>query len=197
MPISDRLVTICCLVSLSIIQQTTFDDFDGGTEEKGGYRSLFHGRWPTYRVFNSKSGELAYVQEQIKEHTDRGISFADMVVASRTKEELKSVKTALHNNHWPYMDLGNPGKSNDPNGIRLCTFHNLKGLEFKSVFLIDINHRILPFHPAKFITWDQATQADYLQTERSLFYVAMTRAVQSVTITGTGRASDWLKEREC
>ena len=182
--------------AVSIIQQSTFDDFDGGTEEKGGYRSLFHGQWPTYFVFENKHQELAYIQVQIREHNERGVPYADMVVASRTKEDLKTVKTILHNSQLPYADLGNPGKANDPAGIRLCTFHNLKGLEFKSVFLMDINHRTLPFQPAKFSSWDSATQTDYLQSERSLLYVAATRAVQCVTITGTGRASDWLKESE-
>lgn len=180
--------------AVSVIQQSAFDDFDGGTEEKGGYRSLFHGQAPTYRVFATKNQELDYIQEQIIEHHQRGVAYADMVVASRTKDELKGVKTLLHNNQLPYSDLGNPGKANDPAGIRLCTFHNLKGLEFKSVFLIDINQRTLPFQPAKYNSWDSATQTDYLQSERSLLYVAATRAVQSVTITGTGKASDWLRE---
>jgi len=182
--------------AVSIIQQTTFDDFDGGTEEKGGYRSLFHGQVPTYHVFATKPQELDYIQEQINEHHERGVAYANMVVASRTKEELKSVKTMLHNRQLPYSDLGNQGKANDQAGIRLCTFHNLKGLEFKSVFLMDINHRTLPFQPAKFSSWDTATQTDYLQSERSLLYVAATRAVQCVILTGTGRASDWLTESE-
>ncbi|KAB7726633.1 AAA family ATPase [Rudanella paleaurantiibacter] len=178
--------------AVSVIQQSDFDDFDGGTEEKGGYRSLFHGQAPSYQVFESKEQELAYVLKKIDEHHERGIAYADMVVASRTKEELKTVKTQLHNRKLPYSDLGNPGKANDPTGIRLCSFHNLKGLEFKSVFLIDINQRTLPFKPASYAAWDGATQTDYLQSERSLLYVASTRAVQSVTITGTGRGSDWL-----
>lgn len=178
--------------AVSVIQQSAFDDFDGGTEERGGYRSLFHGQAPTYQVFDTKNQELDYIQEKINEHHERGVAYADMVVASRTKEELKNVRTLLHNRQLPYLDLGNPGKANDPAGIRLCTFHNLKGLEFKSVFLIDINQRTFPFQPAKYTSWDSGTQIDYLQSERSLLYVAATRAVQSVIITGTGRMSDWL-----
>jgi hypothetical protein len=178
--------------AVSVIQQAAFDDFDGGTEEKGGYRSLFHGQTPTYTVFETKTQELDYLLDKIRDHQQRGISYADMVIASRTKEELKSVKTLLHNRKLPYFDLGNPGKVNDPAGIRLCTFHNLKGLEFKSVFLTDVNQRTLPLLPAKYANWDPASQTDYLQSERSLLYVATTRAVQSVTITGTGRESDWL-----
>ena len=179
--------------AVALIQQASFDDFDGGTEEMGGYRSLFHGQRPIYHVFDTKTSELTFVQQQLTEHNTRGVAYGDMVVACRTKEELKQVKTVLHNLRFPYNDLTAPGKVNDPAGIRLCTFHTLKGLEFKSVFLVDINYRTFPFFPSRFSSWDKLTQAEYLQSERSLLYVAATRAVQSVTITGTGRPSDWLK----
>ena len=180
--------------AVSVIDQSGFDDFDGGSEEKGGYRSLFHGQRPNYTLFITKAQELAYVEEQVRQHHERGVSFADMVIASRTKEKLKGVKTMLHNSQLPYTDLGNPGKANDPAGVRLCTFHNVKGLEFKSVFLLDINQRTLPLLPTKFQNWDHATQAAYLQSERSLLYVAATRAVQCVTLTGTGQPSTWLPQ---
>jgi len=178
--------------AVSIIKHSNFDDFDGGTEEKEGYLSLFHGQLPTYTVFDDKNQELTYIHDTIKKHQEQGIPYSNIVVASRTKEELKNIKSMLHNRNLPYSDLGNLSKANDPTGIRLCTFHNLKGLEFKSVFLMDINQRTLPFRPAIYDTWDSTTQKDYLQSERSLLYVAATRAVQTVTITGTGKASEWL-----
>jgi hypothetical protein len=182
--------------ALNVIQHSIFDNFDGGIEEKGGYLSLFHGERPTYKVFDNKDQELLHIQETIKDHNQRGVRYADIVVASRTKEELKSVKSMFHKHRLPYSDLGTPGKANDPEGIRLCTFHNLKGLEFKSVLLIDISQRTLPFQPANYSRWDSSIQKDYLKSERSLLYVATTRAIQSVTITGTGKASDWLQVSE-
>lgn len=53
-------------------------------------------------------------------------------------------------------------------GVFLSTMHSAKGLEFKVVFIIDVNEGIIPYHKA-------VLDAD-LEEERRLFYVAMTRA---------------------
>lgn len=52
--------------------------------------------------------------------------------------------------------------------IELSTMHSAKGLEYKSVFIMDVNEGITPYKKA-------VLDAD-LEEERRLFYVAMTRA---------------------
>lgn len=53
-------------------------------------------------------------------------------------------------------------------GINILTMHGAKGLEFKAVFLIDINQGIIP--------GSRAVRDRDFEEERRLFYVAMTRA---------------------
>ncbi len=53
-------------------------------------------------------------------------------------------------------------------GVMLSTMHSAKGLEYRVVFVVDVNEGIIPHHKA-------AQPAD-LEEERRLFYVALTRA---------------------
>ncbi len=65
-------------------------------------------------------------------------------------------------------------KQDNPNAITLATMHSAKGLEFKSVFIIDANESIMPYK--------KALLDKDIEEERRLFYVGMTRAVSDLTI---------------
>ena len=58
--------------------------------------------------------------------------------------------------------------------MTLSTLHSAKGLEFKSVFIIDANEGITPYKKA---VLDKG-----IEEERRLFYVGMTRAIEDLTI---------------
>lgn len=59
-------------------------------------------------------------------------------------------------------------------GIELATMHSSKGLEYRTVFLIDANESITPHK--------RALLPEDLEEERRLFYVAMTRAKEELYI---------------
>ncbi len=65
-------------------------------------------------------------------------------------------------------------KKENPNAVTLSTLHSAKGLEFKSVFIIDANQGITPYK--------KAVLDKDIEEERRLFYVGMTRAKNDLTI---------------
>ncbi len=65
-------------------------------------------------------------------------------------------------------------KNENPNAITLSTLHSAKGLEFASVFIIDANEGVTPYK--------KALLDKEIEEERRLFYVGMTRAIESLTI---------------
>ncbi|MHC1744459.1 MAG: ATP-dependent helicase [Syntrophobacteraceae bacterium] len=65
-------------------------------------------------------------------------------------------------------------ESDERLGIRLSTIHAAKGLEFKVVFVVALEERILPHHRS--IGNDDDASLEGIEEERRLMYVAMTRA---------------------
>ena len=65
-------------------------------------------------------------------------------------------------------------KEKNPEGVRLMTIHAAKGLEFHTVFILDANEGKIPYKKAR-------TDAQ-TEEERRLFYVAMTRAKEKLTV---------------
>ena len=65
-------------------------------------------------------------------------------------------------------------KKENPNAVTLSTLHSAKGLEFKSVFIMDANQGITPYK--------KAVLDKDIEEERRLFYVGMTRAIEDLTI---------------
>lgn len=64
------------------------------------------------------------------------------------------------------------GKITD--AVNLCTMHSSKGLEYKTVYIIDANEGMMPYN--------KAVLDSEIEEERRMFYVAMTRAKEELHI---------------
>lgn len=178
-------------LAFSIIANEHYDDFDGETEEKSGYLSLFHGVIPIYKLFTNKQSELDHVLLEINKLFDEGINYNEIVIAARTKDSVNDFRNLLHKHNIPYVDKGL--LNNKKEGIRVSTFHGLKGLEFKHVFLVDVNDRTFPKLPYDSNTLDKEKLVNIIKAEKSLFYVASSRAIHRLLISGIGTGSDLIK----
>ncbi len=77
------------------------------------------------------------------------------------------IQRALIEEGIPLEDIKNNGNPYTP-GIKLCTFHSAKGLEFDFVFIVDL------VEPTRIP--DEDKEENYWEIERRLLYVSMTRA---------------------
>ena len=68
----------------------------------------------------------------------------------------------------------NESRGGKKEGVSVMTLHAGKGLEFKEVFIFDVNETIIPYHKAKL--------EEEIEEERRLFYVGMTRAKETLHI---------------
>lgn len=99
--------------------------------------------------------ELIDVLEEIQEGAREFRTYNDwFIYINQYKEELKR---QMQKNSIKNMD-----------GINIMTMHGSKGLEFSTVFLVDVNEGITPHK--------KAILPENIEEERRLFYVAMTRA---------------------
>lgn len=81
----------------------------------------------------------------------------------------------LENHIDSYREMSNTSHAdNKKSGINIMTYHASKGLEFDTVFLPDCNEGVIPYR--------KSTTPEQIEEERRLFYVAMTRAKESLHI---------------
>ena len=175
--------------AVNIVNDCAFDDFDGETESLAGYVSLLHGDKPEYKMFGTRDEEISGVLAFIEECHSAGIEYKDICVASGHKDSLKPIQNALHRNCVPYQNLTNETGGNT-NGVNLSTFSNMKGLEFKVVILSNVSKGTFPMLPRDYETLDPITKKELMMNQKALMYVAITRAMQKVLITGNGERAD-------
>ena len=186
-------------MAVAVVKGEKYDDMDGGEENNKGYISLVHGEKPCYRIFASSNEEVEHVMKVVAECENNGISLNHISIAARTRALYKDVVDGLHQNDIPYQELKGGNATGNKEGISLCTFHSLKGLEFRIVILVGVTERSMPSKETSgkpFSMMDVPERKEYLMGIRSLLYVAITRARQMVFISGWGEATGLLEVME-
>lgn len=167
----------------ALVKGIEYDDFDGDQESLKGYLSLMHGQRPEYKIFISREEEISFIIGNIKDCVKSGMHFNDIVLGSQFKDALRTYQTALHEQGIPYRNINGIGTKD---GVVLSTLHRMKGLEFKVVIIADVNDRTFNYVPQAIDQTDILAMRSLDQSRRSLMYVAITRAMQRVLITGIG-----------
>jgi superfamily I DNA/RNA helicase len=105
---------------------------------------------------------------------------------------VKEFESMLHQQGIPYYLMDGEKKIGNKNGIVVLTMHNLKGLEFKHVFLAQVNEDSAPLKVHSSYSSEHSEQ-QRLKSEKSLHYVAASRAIQTLSISGFGKPSPWFQ----
>ena len=175
--------------AVRIVSGVEADDFDGGEESLKGYVSLLHGEAPVYQLYENKNKEFEAIGSYIQTCIDAKISPRDICVAAYRNDMVDSIANYLTR----HLDIPcRKMNTGDKEGVNLSTFHRMKGLEFRVVILADVSAATMPYHAASFAELDEEQQRQKDQEQRSLMYVALTRAINRVFITGCGTPSPFL-----
>ena len=167
----------------ALVKGIEYDDFDGEQESLKGYLSLMHGQRPEYKIFASREEEISFIIANINDCVKSGMNYNDIVLGCQFKDALRTYQTALHEQGIPYRNINGTGTKD---GVVLSTLHRMKGLEFKVVIIADVNDRTFNYVPQTIDKTDILVMRSLEQSRRSLMYVAITRAMQRVLITGIG-----------
>ena len=149
------------------------DDLDGGTDSLAGYRSLRQGAPPEWLWHDDKADSHARIAELVEEWVTNGVAPETVCVAARSRREVETLGQALRGRG---LDI-HPLDAAPRPGVRLSTFHRLKGTEFTRVVLASVCEGGI-----------DGTAA----SERCLLYVAATRARDRLVLTGWGAPSGLL-----
>lgn len=132
-----------------------------------------HGEAPTLTRCQSRSDEVDKITERIKAFVQSG--YASLGIITKTNRDAKG----LYNLLSPGIDLHiiSPESTRFENGVSITSIQMAKGLEFDEV--------VIPF--ADEVTY----QTKY---DRSLLYVACTRAMHKLSVLHSGRRSPLLPD---
>jgi hypothetical protein len=156
-----------------------FDDLDGGVDQQKGYMSLTHGKPPLVRSFASFANEISFLKEHLQGLREEGALesyISQLQLAGFATYEIKR----------------NTAEQRDKPGLRIATMHRVKGLEFEHVVVVGANKGVIPLEAAVADAEDNVAKRDADTSERSLLYVALTRARRSAAVTGYGEFTPML-----
>lgn len=156
-------------------------------------RSAFSGPEPHIRGYNDPDREIAELVAAIEGWIAEGVDVEAIGVTARTGELFGQLASALSIAAVPAL-VHRPGSaSSGGNHVTIGTMHELKGLEFTHMAIIDFGDERVP------LPWvissssvDPIRHRHDLQRERNLAYVACTRARELLRISWTGEPSRFL-----
>ena len=179
--------------AFALLNGISFDDLDKDVDLGDKCQSLTHGEKPIIENFKDASGEFGYIVGEIKKLQSAGVALTDICIIARTKKLVDDYIAELTKaGIRSYAIKRNKRDDRAYDGLRVATMHRVKGLEFKYVFIVAVNNRIVPL-PSAINKTDTVSEAESMTSEKCLLYVAMTRAQKGAYITSYGKESDFIR----
>jgi hypothetical protein len=181
--------------AVRLLQGVDYDDLDGGFDDQAVYKSLMHGTEPQTALCDSFQSEVQAITEYLRHVRDTDGSLRGTCLIARTKQLLGNYDGALQSAGFEtYVIQPRRAEDRSKPGVRLATMHRAKGLEFDRVIVAGVSDGIVPHARALQGAGDEVDRDRALRQERSLLYVAATRAKRDVLITAHGTPSPWLHD---
>ncbi len=168
-------------------------DVDGIEEDRSGTVSVFNGPSPNIQTFSSQEREIEAVASIVGALLDKGFLAEDIGVFVRSSNELHRAREAVKAAKQKSLELS-ARVENRTGRISIGSMHLAKGLEFKCVIVMACDDEVLPNQERIEAVADETELDEVYDTERHLFYVACTRARESLNITGVLPSSEFLED---
>ena len=177
-------------VAFGILDAGTYEDMEGQAEEHH-YVSPRSGPEPLLLHATDRADELSKAAElltvwleQDRDSEDSAPESIAILVRDRYQRDAVVNGLAQHGIEVRAVDR----EAADRGRPVVMTMHRAKGLEFRKVLLFDVSKNAIP-RPLRDQQYSDADRDDALLRERSLLYVAATRARDQLAISWSGEAS--------
>ncbi len=179
----------------NLLKEHSFDDLDNGVDELTNIQSLTKGPSPTLQNFLNFEDQCNGIVEHVKQLESLEAELSSVCIVCRTKHELRRVRSHLIENNiltWLLKKDADSSLESD-NKVRLATVHRVKGLEFDYIIIASCNQSFFPLETImKDLGDDEVAKNAAEKLERSLLYVAATRAKKRVFVMSYGSSSPYL-----
>lgn len=176
--------------ALGILTGEQFTDTDDEPESTTFYRSARRGPDPVVLAVDSLTEEYEKVAETVLGWIEAGTAPESIGLLVPTRREGESLPRVLSERGLTvaFVDRDSSGPAKTP---VVMTMHRAKGMEFAAVILVGISEKALP--RGYFIdSLPEEDRADAWRRERSLLYVAATRARDELVVVYVGKPSELL-----
>lgn len=174
--------------SARVLEGGSYVDLDGGDDELTQYRSARRGPEVSTHPCGTITEEFN-VLAQVVGQWARGEQPETTAVLVRDRSQRERVVDALHERgvQTRAVDHG----SIPPGAPVVMTMHRAKGIEFSKVYLFGVSSRSIPMG-IKAYDFDQDEKDQALLRERSLLYVAASRARDELVVSWSDQPSPLL-----
>ncbi|MCD8510765.1 MAG: type I restriction enzyme HsdR N-terminal domain-containing protein [Bacillus sp. (in: Bacteria)] len=148
-----------------------------------------HGHPPIYQFFANSGKQLEFLIHEINTLLN-DYKHCDICIVAREKRLIESASAGLEKANIPSEILNTLTPDFESNKVKLVTMHSIKGLEFKVIFLIDINEGVIPNDRLYDLDDEETMDSE----ERKLLYVGMTRANELLYMSSVKKPSKFIKE---
>lgn len=175
--------------AVGLLEGRDIDDLDGGEDSNSVYKSLTHGEAPVIERFETPDDQAGYIKALLDESEDPS---SHSCVVARTNKEVSDIQERLER-LGVKISVIRPSEPDtlDTDAVKLATVHRVKGLEFDQVILASANDGLIPLEFALRDKADAISKEDSDTEERSLVYVAITRARKSAFVLSYGAVSEY------
>jgi superfamily I DNA/RNA helicase len=176
--------------ALGVISGAEIVDSEGDRETVAGYRAAFDGPRPTSRGFATQSEEAENLVQTVADWLSGGVEPPAIGVLVRRQADQERARQALQSAGVPVEVLG-PTQQSTRSAVVVTTMHRAKGMEFSRVVVFGVESTVVPL---RFLL-DQAPELERetaMAKERSLLYVACSRARDELVVTWSGTPSPFL-----
>ncbi len=176
--------------SVGVLGDLVTDDLSGRPDSHRGYTSLWEGVEPEIHSFQSMEEEGEFLVGLINELLGHYDPSEICIVHRNMKQNDHLYSKFLDDAKIPFFELR---KTDDPSvkGVRLATMHRVKGLEFRCMILSQVSKGVIP-EKLEHDSPDPIVETEHEAKERSLLYVAASRARDRLIVTWLDEPSPYL-----
>jgi superfamily I DNA/RNA helicase len=172
--------------AVAMLKGLTVDNLDGEVDDLRGYVSRLSGPMPEVLWAKNTTDEQAQVIARLKDRLSKGAPADGLCVIAPRNENLDAYEAALAAAGLASVRVTGDGVPQDKGKVRLCTMHRAKGLEFLHVCIAGLGDDRFPRPIDAGLSDDPVAVAREQQVQRSLIFVAATRARETLTVSGWG-----------
>ena len=174
----------------SVLAGAEYVDLDDQATNASGYRSARSGPPPARVPVRSLSEELDSAEQHVSGWLDAGVEPDTIGILARDQRTVDVIGRGLEDRGVLVRQVTRSAAVRKH--PQLMTMHRAKGMEFSRVLIFGVDAELVP---AAYLLKNvpEGERPDLLQRERSLFYVAATRARDELVVMWEGDGSEFLR----